>query len=73
MQSSFGAHKSEPGRLELTEKVPAWVREDLSSMGYDVDIVDRTYSPITAIYFDAENGSMWGGASDYGDDYGVAW
>jgi len=73
MQSSFGAHKSEPGRLELSEKVPEWVREDLGEMGYDIDIVDRTYSPITAIYFDAENGSMWGGASDYGDDYGVAW
>ncbi|MDH3379484.1 MAG: gamma-glutamyltransferase family protein, partial [Gammaproteobacteria bacterium] len=73
MQSSFGAHKSEPGRIEVSRKVPEWVREDLSQMGYDVVIVDRTYSPITAIYFDSETGTMWGGASDYGDDYGVAW
>jgi gamma-glutamyltranspeptidase/glutathione hydrolase len=42
-------------------------------MDYTVDVVDRTYSPITAIYFDVENESMWGGASDYGDDYGIAW
>lgn len=73
MQSSFGAHNSEPGRIEVSRKVPEWVREDLSQMGYDVVIVDRTYSPITAIYFDSETGTMWGGASDYGDDYGVAW
>ena len=73
MQSSFGAHKSEPGRIEVTHKVPEWVRENLTDMGYDVDTVERTYSPITAIYFDDETGTMWGGASDYGDDYGVAW
>ena len=73
MQSSFGAHKSEPGRIELTPKIPEWVRENLAEMGYDVEVVDRTYSPITAIYFDDETGTMWGGASDYGDDYGVAW
>ena len=53
--------------------MPEWVRNELSDMGYDVETVERTYSPITAIYFDRENGTMWGGASDYGEDYGVAW
>ncbi len=73
MQSSFGAHKAEPGRLALTRKIPEWVSAELSKMGYSVETVDRTYSPITAIYFDRETGTMWGGASDYGEDYGVAW
>jgi gamma-glutamyltranspeptidase/glutathione hydrolase len=73
MQSSFGAHKAEPGRLALTDKIPEWVSGELSKMGYSVETVDRTYSPITAIYFDRETGTMWGGASDYGEDYGVAW
>lgn len=73
MQSSFGAHKAEPGRIEVTNRVPEWVRDELTRMGYRVETVDRTYSPITAIYFDNKNGTMWGGASDYGDDYGVAW
>jgi len=73
MQSSFGAHKSEPGRLQLTLKTPEWVRVQLGKMGYKVEVVDRTYSPITAIYFDSKTGTMWGGASDYGDDYGIAW
>jgi len=73
MQSSFGAHKAEPGRLQVTPKVSEWARGELGRMGYTVETVDRTYSPITAIYFDRETGTMWGGASDYGEDYGVAW
>jgi gamma-glutamyltranspeptidase/glutathione hydrolase len=73
MQSSFGAHNSEPGLIEVSRKIPEWVRDDLREMGYDVETVERTYSPITAIWFDIEQGTMWGGASDYGDDYGVAW
>ena len=73
MQSSFGAHEAQPGRLQLTRKVPDWTRAELIRRGYLVEVIDRTYSPVTAIYFDHENGSMWGGASDYGEDYGVAW
>jgi gamma-glutamyltranspeptidase/glutathione hydrolase len=42
-------------------------------MGYDVELVERTYNPTTAIWFDQDEGVMHGGASDYGDDYGIAW
>ena len=73
MQSSFGAHKSEPGKIEVTPQIPDTVQRELARMGYDVHVIDRTYSPITAIFFDEQTGTMWGGASDYGDDYGVAW
>ncbi|MFK7957644.1 MAG: gamma-glutamyltransferase family protein [Lysobacterales bacterium] len=73
MQSSFGAHEAQPGRLQVTRKVPDWTRAELKRRGYFVEVIDRTYSPVTAIYFDHENGSMWGGASDYGEDYGIAW
>lgn len=73
MQSSFGAHKAEPGRLVLRDDVPAWVQERLRDMGYDVETRRRTSGPINAIYFDREHGSMWGGASDFGEDYGIAW
>ncbi len=73
MQSSFGAHVSEPGRLEISAQVPEFTRIELQRMGYKVETVERTYSPITAIWIDAEHGTMWGGASDYGDDYGIAW
>jgi len=73
MQSSFGAHVSEPGRLLVRDDVPSWVRAKLREMGYRVETQARTSGPITAIEFDREHGTMWGGASDYGEDYGVAW
>jgi gamma-glutamyltranspeptidase/glutathione hydrolase len=73
MQSSFGAHKAEPGRLVVREDVPRWVQSELRKMGYKVETRRRTSGPITAIYFDREHGSFWGGASDYGEDYGIAW
>jgi gamma-glutamyltranspeptidase/glutathione hydrolase len=73
MQSSFGAHQSEAGRLQLTTRVSEWDRAQLGRMGYTVEVVDRTYSPITAIWLDQKNGTLWGGASEQGDDYGIAW
>ena len=73
MQSSFGAHQAEPGRLALRNDVPDWVREELGRMGYQVETRHRTSGPITAIFFDREHGTMWGGASDFGEDYGVGW
>ena len=73
MRSSFGEHASEPGRLLLRDDVPPWVQRELRSMGYDVELWPRTSGPITAIWFDWEHGSFWGGASDFGEDYGIAW
>jgi gamma-glutamyltranspeptidase / glutathione hydrolase len=73
MQSSFGAHQSEAGRLQLTPRVSEWDRAELGRMGYKVEVVDRTYSPITAIWLDQKNGTLWGGASEQGDDYGIGW
>ncbi len=37
MQSSFGAHNAQPGRLSLTNRVSPWVRGQLETMGYDVE------------------------------------
>ncbi len=73
MQSSFGAHQAEPGRIEIARSLPPWIIEQLGSMGYHVDLVERVYNPTQAIWFDHENGTMQGGVSDYGDDYGIAW
>ena len=73
MQSSFGAHQAEPGRLQVTPLVSAYAREQLEKMGYQIELVPRTYNPTTAIWFDHQHGTMHGAASDYGDDYGVAW
>ena len=73
MQSSFGEHVAQPGRLCLNESVPPWVSKELEGMGYKVDFRKYTSGPINAIFFDWSNGSFWGGSSNYGEDYGVAW
>ena len=73
MRSSFGAHESQPGRILLNDGVPQWVRAELRGMGYDPTYAPRTSGPINAIFFDAATGTMWGGASNHGEDYGIAW
>jgi len=73
MRSSFGKHDAQPGKLTLVEEVPSWVRRELTGMGYTLDFKPKNSGPITAIYFDWAHGSFWGAASDYGEDYGVAW
>jgi gamma-glutamyltranspeptidase/glutathione hydrolase len=73
MRSSFGGHESSPGRLRLTDDVPPWVRAELRDLGYDLVFSGRNSGPINAIWFDREHGTMWGGSSDYGEDYGIAW
>jgi gamma-glutamyltranspeptidase / glutathione hydrolase len=73
MQTSFGDHTSEPGRLVIRNDTPSWVKAELSSMGYHLEGWERTSGPINAIFIDRANGSLWGGSSDFGEDYGVAW
>jgi len=73
MQSSFGRHESQPGRLTVNEQVPEWVRAELRRMGYRVDAERLTSGPINAILFDRAHGTMWGGSSNHGEDYGIGW
>src|SRR4029434_2071156 len=73
MRRSFGEHQAEPGRMTLNEEVPSWVRRELARMGYTFTFAKKTSGPITAIYFDQEHGTFWGGASNHGEDYGIAW
>jgi gamma-glutamyltranspeptidase/glutathione hydrolase len=49
------------------------VRRELRKMGYKLDFLDKNSGPITAIYFDQEHGTFWGGASNHGEDYGIGW
>ena len=73
MRSSFGDHETQPGRLTLRSDTPPWVRRELREMGYRLDFQDRTSGPINAIFFDWKHGSFWGGSSNHGEDYGIAW
>ena len=73
MHSSFGFKRTEPGRLVVREDMPSGVVHQLERMGYFVEAWKKTSGPITAIHIDLENRTIMGGASDFGDDYGVAW
>jgi gamma-glutamyltranspeptidase/glutathione hydrolase len=73
MHDSFNDHISLPGKIDLNEKVPQAVRDKLKAMGYIMTIKKYTSGPINAIYFDRAHGTFWGGSSNYGEDYGIAW
>lgn len=73
MQSSFGEHTARPGRLTLNSSIPDSIVEILENMGYEINKMEKTSGPITAIYFDWKHKTLWGGASNYGDDYGISW
>lgn len=73
MRSSFGNHESRPGRILLADAMPAWVRAELRRMGYTLTFEERTSGPINAILLDQAHGTLWGGSSNHGEDYGIAW
>ncbi|WP_297337439.1 gamma-glutamyltransferase [Algoriphagus sp.] len=73
MQSSFGDHEIRPGAIVLRNDTPDWTLKDLSNRGYSIELWNKTSGPINAIWFDWKHQSFWGGSSDYGDDYGIAW
>jgi gamma-glutamyltranspeptidase/glutathione hydrolase len=59
--------------MDLNDQVPDWVRKKLVQMGYMLNFERYTSGPINAIFFDREHGTFWGGSSNYGEDYGIAW
>jgi gamma-glutamyltranspeptidase/glutathione hydrolase len=69
----LGDRQSVPGRILLAESTPPWVRNELKKMGYDLTFEERTSGPINAIELDQEHGTMWGGSSNHGEDYGIGW
>lgn len=73
MRTSFGDHGSRPGRMLLAESVPEWIRAELRRMGYTLEFQALTSGPINAIWFDRRHRTFWGGSSNHGEDYGIAW
>jgi gamma-glutamyltranspeptidase/glutathione hydrolase len=73
VRSSFGQHEWEPGKILLHPSVPPAVREQLVKMGYTLTFEEKTSGPINAIQLDQAHGTMLGGSSNYGEDYGIGW
>ena len=71
--STMADRKPKPGNLLLGKTVSELIKKDLRSMGYSISVGDRTSGPINAIYFDWKHGSLWGGSSNNGEDYGIGW
>jgi gamma-glutamyltranspeptidase/glutathione hydrolase len=62
-----------PGHILLNNITPPYVRQDLLRMGYMPTYGERTSGPLNAIFLDAKHGTLWGGSSNYGLDYGIGW
>ncbi len=73
MRDSFGDHGIQPGRILLNDAMPDWVRRELVQRGYRPEYAPRTSGPINAILLDHQHGTLWGGSSNHGEDYGIAW
>jgi gamma-glutamyltranspeptidase/glutathione hydrolase len=65
--------KPKAGNLLLNINTTELQRNELKKMGYTLSFDDRTSGPINAIYFDWKHNSFWGGSSNHGEDYGIAW
>lgn len=65
--------KPRPGQLLLNRSIPAATIEALKKKGYQIKTEERTSGPINAILFDKRHRTLWGGSSNHGEDYGIAW
>jgi len=70
---SMEDRRPRPGHILLNDVTPPYVRKDLLRMGYIPTYSERTSGPVNAIYLDAKHGTLWGGSSNYGLDYGIGW
>jgi gamma-glutamyltranspeptidase/glutathione hydrolase len=73
MRDSFGEHQSFPGRVTLNTATPPWIRRELGQMGYSLEFEEHTSGPLNAIFVDRTHDTLWGGSSNYGQDYGIGW
>jgi gamma-glutamyltranspeptidase/glutathione hydrolase len=71
--SKMDDRKPKPGNILISDRTSEATRNKLKSMGYKISTDDRTSGPINAIFFDWKHGSLWGGSSNHGEDYGIAW
>lgn len=63
----------QPGSILIDINTPDSTKIRLQNMGYKLSVGRRTSGPINAIYFDWKHGSLWGGSSNNGEDYGIGW
>jgi gamma-glutamyltranspeptidase / glutathione hydrolase len=73
--SSFGNHESEPGVLEIEDRVPARAREELTARGHKLKVLGA-YSMSTgvvAVGVNPQSGTLRGGADPRRERYIFGW
>ncbi len=71
--ASIADRKPKPGQIVVSKSLSPQAVERLKAMGYFIRTEERTSGPINAILFDQKFGTMWGGSSNHGEDYGIGW
>ncbi len=71
--SKLDDRRPRPGSILLPNTTKDNIRKELIQKGYQLSFGDRTSGPINAIYIDVKHGSLWGGSSNNGEDYGIGW
>jgi gamma-glutamyltranspeptidase/glutathione hydrolase len=71
--SKLSDRKPRAGDILLSNKTTEANREVLKKMGYKLSFGERTSGPINAIFLDKKHGTIWGGSSNNGEDYGIGW
>ncbi|MRG48573.1 gamma-glutamyltransferase family protein [Chitinophaga sp. SYP-B3965] len=71
--TSIKERQPKPGSILLNSNTPEKTRTTLQGMGYKLSFTERSSGPINAIFFDRVHGSLWGGSSNHGEDYGIGW
>ncbi|MCW3463784.1 gamma-glutamyltransferase family protein [Chitinophaga nivalis] len=62
-----------PGSILLNNNTTENTRKELEKMGYHLSFGERTSGPVNAIFLDHAHGTLWGGSSNHGEDYGIGW
>lgn len=62
-----------PGSILINKNTSEKNRQTLEQMGYHLSFGERTSGPINAIFIDRVHGTLWGGSSNHGEDYGIGW
>ena len=73
MRDSFGRARVDPWAPHSELGDPAVGARRAHPMGYKLDFEERSSGPINAIVLDRAHGTMWGGSSNHGEDYGIGW
>lgn len=71
--STIKDREPRPGSILLNNNTTEKTRKALEQMGYHLSFGERTSGPVNAIFIDRAHGSLWGGSSNHGEDYGIGW